>query len=156
MFLHAINLGVNPLAVAFPWIFSAFAGTGAVATVVVFSSCSSPSDCLVIYVQAGWTRSRCCCCGTGSSPSTRSNSVRGCLARVWSIPALTIVLCGLVPCMAACPRAVAVLAASIFSFRAQSILEARDGDELHDIMRELSLLKVVPLLQHFLFTGTES
>jgi hypothetical protein len=49
---------------------------------------------------------------------------------------------------------VAVLAASIFSFRAQSILEARDGDELHDIMRELSLLKVVPLLQHFLFTGT--
>lgn len=44
-----------------------------------------------------------------------------------------------------------VLAAAIFTWRSRSIMAARSADEVHQLMRQLANLKVVPLLQHFLF-----
>lgn len=45
----------------------------------------------------------------------------------------------------------AVLAAAIFTWREARIMAARTAAEVQDIMRELANIKVVPLLQHFLF-----
>ena len=47
----------------------------------------------------------------------------------------------------------AVLSASIFLWREQSIMRSNTRAELHDCMRELVNLKVIPLLQHFLFAS---
>lgn len=44
-----------------------------------------------------------------------------------------------------------VLAAAIFTWRSRSIMAARSADEVHELMRQLANLKIVPLLQHFLF-----
>ena len=45
----------------------------------------------------------------------------------------------------------AVLAAAIFTWREARIMAARTAAEVQDVMRELANIKVVPLLQHFLF-----
>jgi hypothetical protein len=47
----------------------------------------------------------------------------------------------------------AILAAAIFSFRADSLLEAQTVDAVHAVFEDASNLKVVPLLQHFLFVS---
>lgn len=48
---------------------------------------------------------------------------------------------------------VAVLAAAIFLWREPAIMRANTRAELQECMRELVHIKVVPLLQHFLFAG---
>lgn len=44
-----------------------------------------------------------------------------------------------------------ILAASIFSFRAKRILNCNNQEEIDEIFYDLSQLKVIPLIQHFLF-----
>jgi hypothetical protein len=46
---------------------------------------------------------------------------------------------------------VSVLAASIFVFRANLILNCSSQEEFDELFYDLTQLKVVPLLQHFLF-----
>jgi hypothetical protein len=46
---------------------------------------------------------------------------------------------------------IAALAAAIFVFRADSLMLAHSRDEIVHIMSDCSRLKVVPLLQAFLF-----
>lgn len=45
----------------------------------------------------------------------------------------------------------ALLAAAIFLFRAKSVMEATTPEDIQGIFREMSNLKVIPLLQQFLF-----
>lgn len=47
---------------------------------------------------------------------------------------------------------IAVLAAAVFTFRSRMILSATKAEDLELIFSDLSMLKVVPLLQHFLFS----
>lgn len=44
-----------------------------------------------------------------------------------------------------------VLAAAIFTFRSQALLKAETVDEVFDVFSDPSRLKIIPLLQHFLF-----
>jgi hypothetical protein len=44
-----------------------------------------------------------------------------------------------------------VLAVSIFLFRSAALLEAESEDGVHEVFEDATRLKVVPLLQHFLF-----
>lgn len=46
-------------------------------------------------------------------------------------------------------------AAAIFTFRAKLVLAASTPDEIQDIFSELSGMKVIPLLQSFLFAPRE-
>lgn len=48
---------------------------------------------------------------------------------------------------------VAVLAAAVFCFRSAAVRKASTADEIAAAFREVSSLRVVPLLQHFLFGG---
>lgn len=48
-----------------------------------------------------------------------------------------------------------VLAVSIFLFRSSALLEAENEDAVHEVFEDASRLKVVPLLQHFLFLREE-
>jgi hypothetical protein len=47
-----------------------------------------------------------------------------------------------------------VLAAALFAFRADSLLAAEDAAEVSEIMLEFKRIKIVALLQHFLFSDT--
>lgn len=49
-----------------------------------------------------------------------------------------------------------ILATAIVLYRAQSLLHARDLEEVYDILSDGSRLKIIPLLQHFLFLTTEA
>jgi hypothetical protein len=44
-----------------------------------------------------------------------------------------------------------VLSAAIFVYRSHPLLNASDLNDVRDIFSDGSMLKVVPLLQHFLF-----
>ena len=44
-----------------------------------------------------------------------------------------------------------IFAASIFTFRANLILNCQNQEEYDELFNDLSNIKVVPLLQHFLF-----
>mmetsp|Transcript_15878 Transcript_15878/g.24447 ORF Transcript_15878/g.24447 Transcript_15878/m.24447 type:complete len:80 (-) Transcript_15878:83-322(-) len=46
-----------------------------------------------------------------------------------------------------------IFAASIFVFRANLILNCQNQDEYEELFNDLSNIKVVPLLQHFLFAS---
>jgi hypothetical protein len=46
----------------------------------------------------------------------------------------------------------AVLSAAIFGFRAKQVLVARTPEEIKEVFRELHQIKVVPLMQHMLFS----
>lgn len=46
-----------------------------------------------------------------------------------------------------------IMAASIFVFRANLILNCQNADEYDELFVDLSMVKVVPLLQHFLFAS---
>jgi hypothetical protein len=98
-FYHAVNVGIQPLAVVFPWLFSAFAGWLEVEQVLLF-----------------WDR-------------------------LVAFDSLELV---------------AVLATAIFVFRAKLVLAATTAAEIQDIFCELSGMKVVPLLQSFLFSPRNS
>ena len=45
-----------------------------------------------------------------------------------------------------------ILAASIFVFRANMILNVQSQDEFDELFFDMSQIKVMPLIQHFLFT----
>ena len=45
-----------------------------------------------------------------------------------------------------------MLASAIFTFRASAILRAHTQDNIKAVFHELTYVKVVPLLQHFLFS----
>ena len=44
-----------------------------------------------------------------------------------------------------------IFAASIFVFRANLILKCQNQEEFDELFEDLSQLKVMPLIQHFLF-----
>ena len=46
-----------------------------------------------------------------------------------------------------------VLAAAIFVYRSNPLMHATDLNDVRDIFTDGSMLRVVPLLQHFLFPG---
>ena len=46
-----------------------------------------------------------------------------------------------------------IMCAAIFVFRANLILNCQCQDEFDELFADLSMLKVVPLLQHFLFAS---
>ena len=49
-----------------------------------------------------------------------------------------------------------IFAASIFVFRANLILNCQNQEEYDELFNDMSMIKVVPLLQHFLFaTGID-
>jgi hypothetical protein len=98
-YYHSVNVGIQPLTVVFPWIFSAFAGWLEVEQVLLF-----------------WDR-------------------------LVAFDSLELV---------------AVLAAAIFVFRAKLVLVATTATEIQDIFCELSGMKIVPLLQSFLFSPRHS
>ncbi len=54
------------------------------------------------------------------------------------------------------PLLLAVLAAAIFMFRAELILQCVDAAEVQLLLAEGSRLKVVPLIQMFLFSDLKS
>eukprot|EP00455_Lapot_gusevi_P021107 TRINITY_DN2219_c0_g1_i2.p1 TRINITY_DN2219_c0_g1~~TRINITY_DN2219_c0_g1_i2.p1 ORF type:complete len:112 (+),score=32.00 TRINITY_DN2219_c0_g1_i2:26-337(+) len=93
-FYHAMELGIHPLKVAFPWIVCAFSGYFTVDQVLHLW------DRLIGYDSL---------------------------------------------------ELIAVLAAAVFSFRSKSILRCHTPQEFQDLFSDLSNLKVVPLLQSFLF-----
>jgi hypothetical protein len=45
-----------------------------------------------------------------------------------------------------------ILAAAIFVFRANMILNVQSQEEFDELFYDMSQIKVVPLMQHFLFT----
>jgi len=47
----------------------------------------------------------------------------------------------------------AVLAAAVFSFRQHALRSTRTASEVTEVMEHINTLKVVPLLQHVLFTA---
>lgn len=47
----------------------------------------------------------------------------------------------------------AIIAAGIFSFRANMILSCQTQDEYDELFIDLSQVKVTPILQHFLFSA---
>lgn len=46
-----------------------------------------------------------------------------------------------------------IFAASIFVFRANLILNCQNQEEYDELFNDMSMIKVVPLLQHFLFAA---
>jgi hypothetical protein len=47
-----------------------------------------------------------------------------------------------------------ILAAALFAFRSDSLLAAEDAAEVSEIMSEFKRIKIVALLQHFLFSDS--
>lgn len=94
-YYHSVNVGLQPLAIVFPWMFSAFSGYMECEQVLLF-----------------WDR-------------------------LVAFDSLELI---------------SVLAASIFMFRANMVLAATTVTEIQDIFSELSGMKVIPLLQSFLFS----
>ena len=95
VFYHLLDLGIQPLQVAFQWIQFAFAGY------------LEPQETLLL-----WDR------------------VIG-FDRLELLP---------------------ILAASIFLYRAASLVQCRTADDVRDVFSDPSKIKVIPLLQHFLFS----
>lgn len=93
-FAHCVRIGVNPLSIAFPWMFSAFAGWMDVEQVLLF-----------------WDR----------------------LIAFDSLELIALLACG------------------IFLYRARSVMGATTSEEIQEIFREMCNLKVIPILQQFLF-----
>lgn len=48
---------------------------------------------------------------------------------------------------------VPIFAASIFVFRSNLILNCQNQEDYEELFNDLSMIKVVPLLQHFLFSS---
>lgn len=46
-----------------------------------------------------------------------------------------------------------IFAASVFVFRANLILNCQNQEEYDELFNDMSMIKVVPLLQHFLFAA---
>ena len=46
-----------------------------------------------------------------------------------------------------------IFAASIFVFRANLILNCQNQEEYDELFNDMSMIKVIPLLQHFLFAA---
>mmetsp|Transcript_1502 Transcript_1502/g.2870 ORF Transcript_1502/g.2870 Transcript_1502/m.2870 type:complete len:535 (-) Transcript_1502:364-1968(-) len=93
-FAHCVRIGVHPLSITFPWMFSAFAGWMEVEQVLLF-----------------WDR----------------------LIAFDSLELVALLACG------------------IFLYRSKSVLSAQTVDEVQEIFREMCNLKVIPILQQFLF-----
>ena len=49
-----------------------------------------------------------------------------------------------------------IICCSIFSFRKDSLLNCESKENIHSVFQDLRTIKVIPLLQHFLFTARQN
>ncbi|ETO04350.1 TBC1 domain family member 19 [Reticulomyxa filosa] len=95
-FYHCVEIGVHPLSIVFPWIFTAFSG----------------------YLQINETLYLC--------------------DRILSYDSLELL---------------SILSAAIFGFRQKDILKATNEQQIYVLFADIRGLKVIPILQHFLFSN---
>jgi len=102
LFFHCVNkIGVQPLTVVFPWIFTAFAS----------------------YLQ--------------------NEEVLSIWDRIISFHDDGLLLLPIICC-------------AIFGFRKEDLLKCETPESLHGVLKDLRTIKVIPLLQHFLFTARQN
>lgn len=102
LYFHCVNtIGVQPLTVVFPWIFTAFA------SYLKNEEVLSIWDRIISYHTDGLLLLPITCC-------------------------------------------------AIFGFRKEDLLKCETQESLHGVLKDLRTIKVIPLLQHFLFTARQN